>query len=125
MPESDAVDLAKRLFAAIEAGDVDAVAALYHPDAVVWHNTDDVEQPVEQNLRVLRWLVRTLPERHYADQRLLSTDTGFVSQHVLRGTTATGDLVAIPACIVATCADGRISRIEEYVDSAHVAHLTG
>jgi ketosteroid isomerase-like protein len=119
------VALAKRLFAAIEAGDLDGVRDCYTPDVVIWHNTDEVEQPLELNLRVLRWMVRTLPERRYDEQRLSATDTGFVSQHVLRGTTVDGRTVAIPACIVATCTDGRVSRIEEYIDSAHVARFTG
>lgn len=125
MPERDPRSVAERLFAAIEAGDVDAVAELYDPDVVVWHNTDGAEQRRDVNLRVLRWLVRTLPERRYTDRRLSTTDTGFVAQHVLRGATTDGREVAIPACIVATCRDGLVTRIEEYVDSAHVAHLTG
>ena len=37
--------LADRLVAAIEAGDVEGVAAIYADDAVIWHNTDQVEQP--------------------------------------------------------------------------------
>jgi ketosteroid isomerase-like protein len=32
--------------------------------------------------------------------------------------------VEIPACLVVTCDDGRITRLEEYLDSAHVARLT-
>lgn len=31
----------------------------------------------------------------------------------------------MPACIVATVADGSITRIDEYLDSAHVARITG
>ena len=37
-------DIADQLFAAIEAGDIDAVRDLYAPDAVIWHNTDETEQ---------------------------------------------------------------------------------
>ena len=43
----DPLEVADRLFAAIEAGDLDAVAALYAPEAVIWHNHDGVEQPAE------------------------------------------------------------------------------
>ena len=35
--------VAGQLFGAIERGDVDALRGLYHPDARVWHNTDNTE----------------------------------------------------------------------------------
>jgi ketosteroid isomerase-like protein len=34
-------------------------------------------------------------------------------------------VVAIPACIVAEVADGKITRIDEYLDSAQAAALAG
>ena len=119
------IDLANRLFAAIEAGDVDAVRDLYAPDAVIWHNTDGVEQTVEQNLSLLGWVCANLADRSYDEVRRQPTPTGFVQQHVLRFTKADGTREEVPACIVATCAGGRITRIDEYLDSAHVARITG
>ena len=118
-------DVADRLFAAIEAGDVDAVRDLYAPGAVVWHNTDGVEQTAEQNLVVLRWVVEHLADRRYEDVRRQPTASGFVQQHVLRCTRPDGVRVEVPACLVVTCEGGRITRLEEYLDSAHVARLTG
>jgi uncharacterized protein len=116
--------VADRLFAAIEAGDLDAVRALYAPEAVIWHNTDGAEQTVEQNLRVLRWVVDHLADRRYEEVRRAATETGFVQQHVLRCTRPDGVRVEVPACLVVTCHEGRITRLEEYLDSAHVARLT-
>jgi ketosteroid isomerase-like protein len=46
-------DTVIRFFAAIEAGDIDLVRAIYAPDALIWHNDDLIEQPVEENLKVL------------------------------------------------------------------------
>ena len=37
---------------------------------------------------------------------------------------ADGTRAEVPACLVVTCAGGRITRLEEYLDSAHVARLT-
>jgi ketosteroid isomerase-like protein len=51
-------------------------------------------------------------------------DGGFLQEHVLRGTAPGGQVVAMPACIIATVADGRITRIHEYLDPAGVAALT-
>jgi ketosteroid isomerase-like protein len=118
------MSVADDLFASIEKGDIDGVRSVYAPDVVVWHNTDGVEQSVEQNLRTLQWVVDNLSDRSYDDVRRTEYDGGFVQQHVLRFTKG-GERREIPACIVATVADGRITRIDEYIDSAHVARITG
>ena len=118
------MSVADDLFAAIEKGDIEGVRALYSPDIVVWHNNDGIEQTVEQNLAVLQWVIDNLADRSYDDVRRHEFDGGFVQQHVLRFT-KDGTRREIPACIVATTSDGRITRIDEYLDSAHVARITG
>jgi ketosteroid isomerase-like protein len=55
-------ELVIRFFAALEAGDIETVHAIYAPDAVIWHNDDLIEQPVEDNLKVLRGLHRAARE---------------------------------------------------------------
>jgi ketosteroid isomerase-like protein len=120
-PTPDAV--AERLFSAIEAGDIDAVRALYAPDVAVWHNHDGLVQSLDDNVRVLGWMTRHLPGARYTDVRRSLTESGFVQQHVLVATNRAGREVAVPACIVADVADGRITRLDEYLDSAHIAQL--
>jgi len=117
--------VADDLFACITKGDVDGVKAIYAPDAKIWHNFDGVEQNVEQNLQVLGWMARSFTERSYDDVRRQEWETGFVQQHVLRVTKPDGTVVAIPACIVAEVSDGKITRIDEYLDSAQTAQLMG
>jgi len=116
-------DLAERFFDAIATGDIDALRSIYAPDAVVWHNTDRVEQPLEQNLRVLRWVHTHVRDFRYEQQRCQSTETGFIEQHVTRGRAPDGSELAIAACVVATVVDMRIVRIEEYLDSAQISSL--
>jgi ketosteroid isomerase-like protein len=122
--EADIEALAARFFAAIQAGDIDAISEIYAPDAVIWHNTDQVEQSVEQNLVVLRWVTEHVKGWHYEDVRRTCFPGGFVQQHMGKGTAPSGLPVAMPACIVATVRDGRVTRIDEYIDSAGVAALT-
>jgi ketosteroid isomerase-like protein len=117
------LQLAERLFAAITAGNVEAVRDIYAPDAVIWHNNDGVEQSALDNLRVLQWVVANIGNLRYDNVRRQRTETGFMQQHVLRGTAPNGHELNIPACIVCTVRDGRITRLEEYLDSAHVAPL--
>jgi ketosteroid isomerase-like protein len=119
------LNLCERLFAAITAGDTEAVRAIYAEDAVIWHNNDGLEQTPEENLRVLRWVVRNVKDLRYEEIRRHETPTGFVQQHVLRGMAPNGTALEIPACIVCTVKDGRITRLEEYLDSAHTAALVG
>jgi ketosteroid isomerase-like protein len=110
--------LADRFFAAIEAGDVTSVGSMYADDAVIWHNTDQVEQPVQHNLAVLGWLVKRTTSRSYREIRRTVTDDGFVQQHVLHVEFGPARSADLPACLVVKVLDGRIARIDEYLDGA-------
>ena len=117
--------IAARLFAAVTAGDVEAVRAIYAPEAVIWHNNDGIEQGVEQNLAVLGWIAGNVKDFRYEGARCQPTPSGFVEQHIARGTAPDGTEFAFPACVVCTVAGGRITRLDEYLDSAQVAALAG
>jgi ketosteroid isomerase-like protein len=118
----DVLALATRFFHAIEKGDVEAIRAIYAPDARIWHNNDRLEQTVDENLRVLGWVARNLTNRHYRVQRRVAIPGGFMQQHVLEAETAGGPF-SMPACVVCEVNDGRITRLEEYLDSAQANHL--
>ncbi len=113
--------LADRFFAAIETGDVTTVGTMYADDAVIWHNTDQIEQPVADNLAVLGWLVKHTASRSYREIRRTLTDDGFVQQHVLHVEFADGRSADLPACLVVHVVDGQIVRLDEYIDGAAVA----
>jgi len=111
------LDFAERFVAAIQAGDIDAVRACYAPDAKLWHNND-------QNLRVLAWFARTLPDRKYRVLRREALPDGFLQQHVLEATLPDGTAWSMDACVVVRMRDGLITRLDEYIDSAQAAALT-
>jgi ketosteroid isomerase-like protein len=118
--------LAKRFFDCIEAGDVDGLVACYAPAARIWHNTDGLEQGPEDNRLTLQGLVGHFSDRRYDARRLQVFPGGFVQQHVLRATrNRDGAKVELAACLVCQVADGRITRLDEYFDSAAVAAFTG
>ncbi len=121
----DNLTLAERLFSAVERGDLDALREVYAPDAEIWHNTDQQVQTVEQNLRTIAWIAANVKDFRYEDINRQATGTGFIEQHMTRGTGPSGQEFSIPACIVCTVADGRITRLDEYLDSAHVSALVG
>ena len=86
-------------------------------------NSNDVTQTAEENLAVLQWVTSSIHGLRYEDVRRQATADGFVQQHVLRGTMGNGAAVEIPACIVVTIRDGRIARLDEYLDSKHTKVL--
>jgi uncharacterized protein len=116
MTDTTHLVLAARFFAAIESGDVATVEALYHPDARIWHNTDGLKQTRDQNMAVLRWMLRTLRAVTYDVGRRDALPDGFVQQHVLRAILPSGEALAMPACIVAKVEGEAIIRLDEYLD---------
>jgi ketosteroid isomerase-like protein len=121
MSPSDTRVLAQRFFDAIERGDLAVVQAIYAPDAIVWHNTDGIVGTVADNLKTLANFIKHVPERRYADRRLDVFEGGFVQRHLLKAKLASGKDVSLAACIVCRVEDGRITRLDEYFDSAQLA----
>jgi ketosteroid isomerase-like protein len=115
-----ALQTADKLFHAIEAGDVEAIRNIYTADTKIWHNNDNIAQSVEQNLAVLKWVITNIQGLKYTEVRRQPTPRGFVQQHVLRGRFKDKE-IALPACVVATVEDGKITRLDEYLDSAQTA----
>ncbi len=113
--------LAQRFFDAVEVGDVEALRGIYALDAEIWHNTDEIATSVDENLQTLAGFVERIRDRRYRDRRIAVFDGGFVQQHVLHGVRADGVAVTLPACIVCRVEQGRITRLDEYFDSARVA----
>lgn len=117
------VALLDRIIAAAEAGDAADLFDIYAPDAVIWHNHDLTEQTVADNARVLEAMDRWVTDRTYTERRIRVFEGGVVQQHVLRGTNrASGEPVALHACVVVQVGDdGRITRLDEYIDSREAA----
>ncbi|MGV0787537.1 nuclear transport factor 2 family protein [Mycolicibacterium sp. XJ2] len=116
-------DVADRLFAAIEAGDRDAISRLWHDDIVVW-KVADRDRDKDRALRVLHWFIDTTSQRRYEviDRQLF--DGGLVQQHILHATGHNGGVIAMRVGIIIKLgADGRIGRIDEYFDPADIAPL--
>jgi ketosteroid isomerase-like protein len=123
MSPTEMETLAREFFDAVERGDIDKVFATYAADAVIWHNTDAATQTAEENVAGLRGFVQRIPERRYTERRVNVFPGGFVQQHVLKGVRKDGVAVELPCCIVCQVRDGKISRLDEYFDSEHVAQF--
>lgn len=120
---SDALKVGERFFGAIEAGDIETLREIYHPDVVIWHNSDGLErrergQNREDNLALLSVLTGIAKDWKYDVWFREATESGLVQQHTLRCSLPSGEALAIPVCIVLQITDGRITRLDEYIDSA-------
>ena len=78
--EQESLEVAAKLFKAIEQGSVAAVRNLYAPQIKIWHNFDGATQTIEENLALLEWMVGNIAEIAYTDIKRQPTPTGFV-QH--------------------------------------------
>lgn len=119
----DIAALARSFFSSLEQGDKKGVGACYAENAKIWHNTDGIVQSKAENLAVLDGFFLTVKDRRYEDIRLDVFEDGFVQQHRLCGTLPNGEALDWPACIVCKVEGGRITRLDEYFDSAGAPRL--
>lgn len=119
------VQLLDRITEAALAGDGSDLFNIYTDDAVIWHNHDNREQTVAQNVKLLERMPQWVSDREYADRRFRVFEGGVVQQHTLKGTRiSTGEKIALHACVVVLVnEDGLITRLDEYIDSAEAMKL--
>ncbi len=116
-------DLADRFFAAVSAGDLQALDRLYADDVAVWHNYDEVEQTKAESLRLLGFLHRTVGPLRYVEVRRTDLADGFVQQHVVELDDLDGGVLRMPAMMRVYCDGGQVRRVEEYVEPGPVNAL--
>ena len=118
------LDLARRYFAAIEAGDMDAVAQCYAEDAIFWSNIDRVKQSREESIRTLERFIAQTSQREYRTPVLLRTQAGFAQRHLLAYRKLDGQAVELPCLIIGSVSGGRITRLEQYCDNPEASPPT-
>jgi ketosteroid isomerase-like protein len=115
------VSLAQTMMDAIRAGTPDAVPLT--DDAVMWHNYDPTEVPAAQAAANLAAIQAVLPDCRFEEVRAHGTGAVSVAQYVFTATLPDGSCLRAPGCFVVHERDGRIARIEEYMDSAQLAPI--
>ena len=119
MTDAELRDLCHRYFDAVERRDVATVAELYAPDFVFWINLTGAESSREDNLKALADGYALHRRRTYDDRTIHTFATGFVVQYSVNVVAHDGRRTSLWACVVARCHQGRITRIDEYLDSIH------
>jgi ketosteroid isomerase-like protein len=114
----DPIAVAERFMAALNIADEKTVRDIYAPDARIWHNFDDKLQSVDENMKSMHWMHRRLSKLNYDIQNRVALPDGFLQQHILRGTLASGEEFALHACAICKVENGKITELAEYLDTA-------
>lgn len=117
MTDTELRALCQRFFDAIERSDYGEVALLYAPEFRIWVNLTGTESSAEENLAALRDGASLHRRRTYDDRTVDTFEGGFVVQYSVNVVAHSGRRTSLSACLVAQCRDGRITRIDEYLDS--------
>ena len=112
-----------RFFEALSDGDLGTCGGLMSDDALVWHNYDQAEQPKADALGALGFLTMLKPEFRITRRDFL--DDGCVQQHVAVIAFPDGTTIEVPAIQRISVNGGRITRVEEYMDSAAMGAVMG
>ena len=94
-----------------------ADAELYADEVTVWHNIGERTERLEAEPSHAR-AKAVLPDLHQEDVRLRVGEGHFVLQLTAVATDGAGQSVRVPSCLVVTVERGKITRFDEYADSA-------
>lgn len=105
-----------RFFGSMQPCDTAALRDCLTEDAIVWHSFDRVMMRPDDVVKSWEGMATSFTDRSVTDVRRQQTATGYVQQHlfVVRG--KDGVRKAWPVCIVVQIRDGRIARLDEYID---------
>lgn len=110
--------LVHRLFDAIEAGDLAAVADCYAPDMTMWFNVTGQTSTGAESLQALANGYEIQRRRTYNDRLIDTWDDGFLARYTLNVVLLDGSTATLWACLVGEVHDGRIVHLAEYLDSS-------
>lgn len=116
-PTADGGEVIDDFYGALTRGDVDAALACCTSDARFWHCFDGNPQDLATASRAWAAMAGAFPETGVADARRTRTADGrYLQQHLFWGRGAAGRGVAWAVCMIVEVRDGRIARLDEYID---------
>ena len=125
MTEYEIRELCNEFFDAYQDGRVDVLGRIMSDDCIVWHNVFGRETTRDENLDAYPNSYAGQRRRTYNDRTINAFHDGFVIQYSLNGVMHTGHKGALWICIVGRVRDGKITRIDEYMDSSKFAAWMG
>ena len=114
-------DICNRFLDAIEARDMDLIGEILSPDLQFWANFTNATKGRDDMLQAISAGYAVHRHRHYNDRRIRALEGGFLAQYTCAITRHDGTTSALWAGMVADVRDGRIVKVDEYMDSGKFA----
>lgn len=105
-----------RFFGTMQDYDIATLRDCLTKDAIVWHSYDRIPMHVEDVVKAWEAMASNFAECGIIDVRRQQTSSGYVQQHLFVVRLKDGTRKAWPVCIVVQMRDGKIARLDEYLD---------
>jgi ketosteroid isomerase-like protein len=112
----DGTKLSEALFAALATCDDEAVRKLCAPGFCASQNGGPAMN-LDTLLGFNAAVHKVVRDFRYDRPVRSATETGFVEEHVVRGTLADGSRLDLQVCVVAEVSGGKVTAVREYVDN--------
>ncbi len=117
MTDGEIRALCHGFFDALERRDLKALGEMYADDLAFWFNATDKTSTRAESLEAIAAGYDRHRRRLYNDRIVHTFEGGFFMQYTLNITRLDGSRLALFPCVVALCRDGKITRMDEYIDS--------
>jgi ketosteroid isomerase-like protein len=125
MTEYEIRELCETFFDAYEHKRADILDSLYSDDCIIWHNVFGKDTTRHANIAAMR-IDKGQRRRTYDDRTIDVFHDGFVIRYSLNGVMHDGHVgPALSIAIVGRVRNGKITRIDEYMDSSKFAAWGG
>lgn len=115
-------EVCESLFTALSAGDFETVRYLCSPELHASQNNGPAMN-LETLLDFTAAVLGVVEHFRYENAIRSGTESGFVEEHLVRGTLPDGSELNLAACVVGEIQDGKVTYLREYVDSAQASGL--
>ncbi|MEM7689662.1 MAG: nuclear transport factor 2 family protein [Pseudomonadota bacterium] len=119
---TDHTRIARAMFDAFQAGDIETARALLADDFAGSQNGGPLMNR-DGLLGFVAAVKAKVPDFRYEDIVCAATRDGFVEEHTVRGTLPDGGQIDLRLCVIATFRDGKVASLREYLDTAGAAGL--
>ena len=123
MNDKEAEAFSRDLLNRLENSTPEHLGEMFGPGGIVWHNSDYIDMTWEDDLTMLPGMRAAILNQKFNYVYSAGTTDGCVLMFVMTGTRITGEEMQMHNCCVVRMKDGKIQRIDEYVDPNAVAGM--
>ena len=111
-------EVAEKWCSILTKRDAAILSEIFYEDAEVWHSYDQKTMTMQEITEAVDVVFSAFKEMGLKNIQRSFIENGFVQRHNIVGTHVNGAPLNVAACVFVTVKDGKISRLEEYIDPA-------